>query len=252
MAAISLKPSYRGVVALIVIAGLLFFGCVMAYMAAAGKLNAAAKELKQKEQEVEAGKQMAQKLEQTKLDYMDTRSQLRYLEASVSKQAYVPTLLKQIEHLGKSVNMKVIGVRPAVVDPEMERRSIKSGKNASEGKVDEASKTKSSSDSKCEKKKEAPYNELNIKLEATGKYMSTLDLIYKLTSFPKIIAVNKVQMSPLVNSVPDFNSSPKLKVELDVTAFVFKERDKPAPFKKAEPAAITGKADSGRGKNEAG
>ena len=54
---------------LVIIAVIVFFGCVLTYMAMAGKLRHAASELQAKETQVDESKQMAQKLEKSKLDY---------------------------------------------------------------------------------------------------------------------------------------------------------------------------------------
>jgi len=105
MAALSLKATPKGVTALIITAVLILFGCVLGYLAAAGKLSSALSEMEAKAKSVDESREIAQKLEASKLAYLDARSQVRYLEASVSTQEYVPTLLKQLEQLGRSVNL---------------------------------------------------------------------------------------------------------------------------------------------------
>ena len=48
MPALNLKPSSKGVTVLIIVAVLILFGCVLAYVAASGKLQTATEELKKK------------------------------------------------------------------------------------------------------------------------------------------------------------------------------------------------------------
>lgn len=226
MPAVSLKASSKGVTALIVIAALILFGCVLTYLAAAGKVKAAVAELEQKQKKVEESRQIAQKLERSKLDYLDARSQVRYLESSVSTQDFVPTLLKQLEHLGRSVNLNVLGVRPQPAPVAVAPRSISSGAKASEGNVQAASQPKSGAAANggatgtSATQQPKPYEELKINLEVEGRYMNALDFLYKLTSFPKIIAVDSVEMSPQESLVA---TSPILTMKLTVTAFVLKD-----------------------------
>ncbi len=57
MAKIGLKPSMKGVTILIVIAVVIFFGCVLAYLGAAGKLKSAVAEYEDKLNKVKDAKQ---------------------------------------------------------------------------------------------------------------------------------------------------------------------------------------------------
>jgi Tfp pilus assembly protein PilO len=252
MAAVSLKPSSKGVTVLIIVAALILFGCVLSYVAAAGKLKTATTELRKKEQTVSASKEMAQRLEKSKLDYVDVRSQVRFLESSVSTQDYVPTLLKQLEHLGRSVDLKVVGIRPEPKVAESPQRKASSGAQAAEGNVQAASQpaTAGVEDANATQKS-APYDELKINVEAEGKYINALDFLYRLTTFPKIIAVNTVEMTP--DESRTVLASPKLNIKLSITAFVLKDGlavGKPA--KAGAAAASAGKAAKGGDGNAAG
>ncbi|MCE5313632.1 MAG: type 4a pilus biogenesis protein PilO [Armatimonadota bacterium] len=249
MAQISLKPSSKSITALIVIAVVIFFGCALGYMAAAGKLKSSASEIQAKEKKVTESKEIAQKLEQSKLDYLDARSQIRFLESSVTTEAYVPTLLKQLEYLGKSVNLKVIGIRPQAVEVKAAPRKLSSGAQAANGNVEGASEQSSNSQpgDQSAKKTVSPYDELKVEVEVEGKYMNALDFLYKLTSFPKIIAVNSVEMNP--SDDKGIVGSPMLNIKMKVTAFVFKDTGVIV-----EPNVITGSNPTAerRDKNEAG
>jgi len=222
VARVSLRPTSKGVTALIVVAVVCFFGCVLAYMAAAGKMRSASAELKSKEQEVAQSRKMAEELEESKLEYLDTRAQLRFLESSVSTRAYVPTLLKQLERLGKSVDLKVVAVRPQAPEKAAYQRKVSSGAQAAGGDVESASKSKNADEQKqAAKKPSVPYDELKIEVEVEGRYMNALDFLYKLTTFPKIVAVNGVQLAPVERN--GAFGSPNLNIRMGVTAIVFKE-----------------------------
>lgn len=245
MAALNLKPSSKGVTVLVITAVLILFGCVLSYVAAAGKLKSATDELKSKEKKVAQSKQIATELEESRLAYFDARSQVRYLESSVSSRDYVPTLLKQMEHLGKSVNLKVLGVRPQEDTQKSNQRSATSGAKAAEGNVEDASKKKDAAAPKV--KPAAPYDELKIDLELEGTYMNALNFLYSLTSFPKIIAVNKLEMSPGRDTFAA--SSPRLRVKMTVTAFILKDA---APARTAPAATGASARNQGGTRHEAG
>lgn len=247
MALASLKASSKGVTILIILAAVIFFGCVLAYMGAAGKLRAVATELKSKEQQVADAERVAKTLEESRLRYLDTRAQIRYLESSVSTQAYVPTLLKQLEQLGRSVKLKVVSVRPRPVAVAAPTRRLNSGAEAAKGNVEAASQQKAGSDgAQTAAAVDKPYDELPIDLELEGSYVSTMEFLYGLISFPKIIAVNRVELSP-AGATAAFKS-PMLSIRLSVTAFVLKEDgpvaepDAPVPSAKASPAAGEGRS----------
>jgi Tfp pilus assembly protein PilO len=243
MPAASLKASSKSVTALIVVAAVVLFGCLLTYVAAAGKIKAAVAELERKEKEVAESRLMAQKLEKSKLDYLDARSQVRNLEASVSTKEYVPTMLKQLEHLGRSVNLKVLSVRPAPAPKTTASRSISSGAKASEGNVEAASKPKSGeAGGQAVKKPAQPYTELKVDLEIEGRYMNALDFLYKLTSFPKIVAVNAVEIQP--ESDKAAIGAPRLTVKMNATAFVLKDDPVVEPDDAAREPAARGIADS--------
>ncbi len=229
MAAFSLKASSKGVTALVIIAVVILFGCVLVYLGVAGKLKSTVSEMEAKAKRVGESREIAQKLEASKLAYLDARSQVRCLEASVSTQEFVPTLLKQLERLGKSVNLKVLGVRPSQEkERTVQKRSISSGKAASEGNLQSASTARPDANSKSVEKP-SPYDELKIELELEGRYMNALDFLYKLTSFPKIIAVDEVEMEP-PGSRQLWLGSPMLRMKLRVTAFLLKDESSTSPL----------------------
>jgi Tfp pilus assembly protein PilO len=253
MSLVSLKPSSKGITILIALAIVIFVCCTLGYLGAASKLNVTASDIGAKEKQLQDSTKIAQTLEESKLKFLDTRAQIRFLESSVSTHAYVPTLLKQIELLGKSVNLKVLSIRPKAAPVEAPVRKLSSGAQAAEGNVDAASQPKPGEETTAQKPKAKvkPYDELIVDIELEGEYMDALDFLYRLTSFPKIIAVNSMVMAP-VDSTPGVKS-PALNIKINVTAFVLKD-SKPAPKPEAAGASVTSNTtvrEGGTG-NEAG
>lgn len=253
MAQLNLKPGSRGVVILIAVAVVIFIGGVLEYAGMSAKLGTAREELKTKLEKVSQSKEIAQKRDQAKLNYDDTVSQLGFLEASVSSEAYVPTLLKQIEKLAKTTNLKVKSIAPEESASKEMTRTAGSGRQAAEGNIDAASQEKSNDADKSKKKEEKPYRELNIKLEFAGKYSNVLEFIHNLNSFPKIMAVKDVSIQPKDTQMA-IQSSPMLQVKMQVTAYVLKPEDTSQdPGSKTKSQATgSAEADKGRPKNEVG
>ncbi|MCX6343473.1 MAG: type 4a pilus biogenesis protein PilO [Armatimonadetes bacterium] len=219
---INLKPGSKGIMVLIAIAAVIFIGCIAGCLAVSNKMKNTTAELDAKLNKVNESKQIAQKLEKSKLAYLDAQSAIKCLETSVSTEAYVPTLLKQLEQTAKMVKLKVINVQPERVEKKPAARSVSSGAKASSGNVEQASKTKDAAKAAAEAPK--PYEELNIALEFEGKYSNVLDFLYRITSFPKILAVKSVSISQKAKLLT-CNSTPELVVKMTVTAFVLKKDD---------------------------
>ncbi len=244
MAGLNIKPTSKTVTALIIVAVVLFFGSVLACVAGAGKLKAVEEQRDAKAKEVKDSQQVAQKLEESRLRYIDSVAQIRTLESTVMPNAYIPTLLSQLEQLGKSINLKVLGVRPRPLAKDTGQRKITAGKEAAEGNVEKASENKADDKAKA-KVVEKPYDELIIELEVEGKYKNVLEFIYRLTSFPKIIAVDAIQLSPTINEFG--NVSPDLTVKITVTAFVIKDNGlNPGISSPGTPLAYSGPGLNGR------
>ncbi len=169
------------------------------------------------------------------------------MESNVTTYSYVPTLLKQLEQVGESANVKVIGVRPEQSKEKSGTRKLSSGAQAANGNIEGASQTNTSSENKQTPSK--PYDELSIAVEIQSTYMNALDFIYRLTRFPKVIAVNSVEMAPVDT---EFAGSPTLNVKMKITAYIIKEsthRD----TKKIEITPVSNNPSSeGRNDNEAG
>ncbi|MGQ9455210.1 MAG: type 4a pilus biogenesis protein PilO [Armatimonadota bacterium] len=226
MAAFNLKASAKAVTVLIVISIVMLFVTVLVYLALAGRLKTAVSEMEAKAKRVEENRTIANRLEAKKLEYFDARSQVRFLEASVSTQEFIPTLLKQIEQLGMSVKLSVLGVRPSQeTKPDTTKRSSSSSEKASEGNLESASESKSSSGGGTGSvRKSKPYDELQIELQVEGHYMSLLEFLYRLTQFPKIVAVDSVEITPISNKDQTLGS-PRLNMKLRLTAFILKDQD---------------------------
>lgn len=196
-------PSKKIFIGLICAAVLMLFVCGFTYYNRATESAVVQKQLAEKKAALEDSEATARQLEVVEQKYADASAKLSVLEQGVSEQAYIPTLLRQLEELGKSVNLRVAGVRPK---PKQVVAQQPSGDKAK----DEAAK-----------KDVKPYDELDIDIEIDGKYWDVVHFLREVTSFPKIIAVREVQISPV--GTIEGKTSPKLAVKISTTAFILKQ-----------------------------
>jgi Tfp pilus assembly protein PilO len=178
-------------------------------------LSAVIVQLHEKEKQRDESARLASRLADTELRLKEDTDRLKFLEASLPDMAYVPTLLKQIEQLGKDTHNQVRGVRPDMapakpVRPAVRRTDPEAQENDGDKKAPE------------EQPKPEPYTRLPIVVSLTGTYKDYQSFLQRLTQFPKIVAVDKVQLRPHFEA-DQTGGSPKLEVEMQLTAFILKE-----------------------------
>lgn len=232
MAPKGLKPNPRTVTTLAVAAAMLFIGCVAVYLVAAGKLREARTELQAKQQAVEDSKRIAHRLSEAETAYRLAEEQLVTLEKAVSKKAYVPTLLRQLEELAHETHLRVISVRPE----EVERPAPPAQQKAASGEGGESGDKKPADTQRMEPIK--PYQTQILGVEVSGNYWNVMSFLYQVTTFPKILAVESLSAEP--SSTNESLRSPTLMVKLRVIAFVFDEPQQAAPATVKPAAAPAG------------
>jgi len=128
--------------------------------------------------------------------------ELEHLEMGVPSIAYVPTLLTELEQLGRANELEVIGVRP-VLDAE-QKQTKREG---------EKSLTKSNK----------AYEEINIDFVGRGSYGHVLQTVSAIQKFPKIIAVKTISITPK-REANNPTAKPNLEAVVRVKAFVFADK----------------------------
>ena len=201
---LQIKPSKQSLTGLGVAVVLLLVVLGFTYYELARRVHSLDVQIAEKTHKLENSQEIARRLSVVEQEYFDDQMKLSALEQGVSTRAYVPTLLRQVEELGKSVNLRVVGVRPKA--PEASPAPPPSPND---------DKTK------VAVKKPEPYDKLEIDIEMNGKYANVTKFLYGITSFPKIIAVNTIQLKPV--SQPQLIASPELSVKVNTTAFILKE-----------------------------
>ncbi len=240
---LSLEPSKKSLVLVGIGCVLGFLLCCAVAIAGYSKTHAARMDLDKKQAQVEDGRQIATRLQDSQRRYTESVEQLRYLEKSVSTRAYIPTLLKQLEAMGKSLNLKVVAVRPIVADlqqkpaPQQATNADKQG-NTPDDKTAAAVK----------KDVKPPYEEQKIDISVEGSYVNALSFLYRLTTFPKILTVNSVEMSPATGGFRGgIVQKGRLDIRFNVTAFILDERNAKVALADATPIGDHRKALAGVG-----
>ncbi|MCW5936931.1 MAG: type 4a pilus biogenesis protein PilO [Fimbriimonadaceae bacterium] len=159
--------------------------------------------------EVPEEEELQEQLAESQYSVDEYRAQLDHLEAGVPGLAYVPTLLQELEELGRQHQITVTGVRPIV-----DSKSLGKGKGANKKELGEAKKA---------------YQEIMIDITGRGTYANVMGMVEALKTFPKIIAVQTVGLQPKrvtkdLEVAP--GDGPLLDVSIRIKAFLFTTDDK--------------------------
>lgn len=222
MTVVTVKPTRKGRMLLAVLAAAGFLTCVGAYVIASGKLKNADERLQAAEKRVAESKQIAECLAQAESKYSASMAQVSFLEHSVSTRDFIPTLLKQLEQLGRSTNLKVLGVRPRIEPVQPPKPAEPEGAGAQPPGANTATAPPA----------KKPYDSITIDIDVEGYYSNLMSFLYRVTSFPKILEVNSVQISPVAQSKL---GKPPLSMQMNVTAYIF-QSEKSGSTLRIEPA----------------
>ena len=150
--------------------------------------------------QVEKQSDVQKQLDEITFRVQQSQAKLDHLELGVPARAYVPTLMAEIEGLGKFNGIRVTGVRP------MPARFSAPVKKPVEGeKPAEVRKT---------------YDEQLVEVKGTGHYLKVLSFLGQLETFPKIVSVQSVTLTPK-NDLNSKNDPSTLEIVVELKAFVF-------------------------------
>lgn len=149
------------------------------------------------EGQVRAQKDLPAQLEVSKRKLDVTRSQLAHLERNVPDFAYVPTMLKELEALGKQSGLLVIGVRPIP--------------KSDQAKADDA------------KGEAKPYDEMEISVTCRGGYAGIQRFVRALNNFPKVVGTRAISIEPKKDPLRPKDEKPPLEVTARLRAYLFRD-----------------------------
>lgn len=153
-------------------------------------------QLEEKRQALQEAQQAANQLRQTQEQLQATQRELQFLERGVSEAAYVPTMLKQFEQLAQQRQLQIVAIRPQA-------------------------QNNSSNNAKEEQKSAKAYDEQLFEIQLRGKFWNLMSLFKNLEAFPKILAVQSVNLQAKSGS-EQVAENPDLEIRLMVKAFIFR------------------------------
>ena len=189
--------------ALFAVAGLLLAGACGGFYMLNTQIQSIPRIEADKEAQVGSAQQVARRFDATQADYAQTKAQLRFLEDAVPANAYVPTLLPQLQKLAAAYGCQVTSIKP--------------------GAVGGSAPTPAASGSAVA----APlYDEMPLTLALTGSYSQVMHFVYSLTRFEKVLTVKTIGLHPGTAgpATPGVKlGAQPLAVDLDLVAYVFRD-----------------------------
>lgn len=170
-----------------------------------GTMNDQVAKIKELKAQVDRQDDLRTELDQITLKVSESREKLDHLEQGVPPRAYMPTLMTELETLGKQNGIVVTGVRPLPNKfPTPPPKTDEEG-----GKSAPVSKT---------------YEEQYVEVKGTGYYLRVLAFLTELEKFPKIVAVTSVTLKPIKDgSQTGAAVDSSLEITIEIKAFLFPE-----------------------------
>ncbi len=154
--------------------------------------------LAEQQQEIEKARQAPGQLRALQQRLTTLQRELAFLERGVSDREYIPTMLKQIEQTAREREMQVVAVRPQ-----------------------NQTQPNSSTGDNQQKNNPKPYDEQMIEISLTGGFWNLVSFLKQLDVYPKILAVQTLQVQSKTASTIGAQS-PELEVKMTVKAFIFR------------------------------
>jgi Tfp pilus assembly protein PilO len=176
--------------------GALMLGGGLTFMAY-GNLGNAKANLQKMQAESKDEKALKKTLADSMQSLADSTLKLNHLEAGVQSYAYVPTMLSELEKLGKASGINVTGVRPMPKTAAPKKEGDAEGGKPARRKA---------------------YDELDIEVKGRGTYRSVLNFVQELSKFPKIVASRTIELAP--RAEPG-KTTTELNVTINLRAYIF-------------------------------
>lgn len=140
-------------------------------------------------------------LDDSKKKLDDCQALLTHLEQGVPDHAYLPTMLSELEKVGRDNGIEVTGVKPILRPAPVKKEGEKAQKKA--------------------------YEELDIEVRGRGKFEDVRKFITAMNVFPKVVAARTVGLVPKTASGQEW--SDELDITVELRAFVFPTKDSDIP-----------------------
>jgi Tfp pilus assembly protein PilO len=194
------------------------------YTSRTNRLHEISKDLTKQRAELSRIQEEIRKQDSIAREHSRLAQELSMLEPGVPPYAYIPTFLRQIEHVAVATHNTIRGIRPIpqrkVTTPPA--GGGEGGEGGGGGGEQAAASTPSGGNkAKAAEKPKLPYDSVGIEVKLQGTYWSVVNFLEQLRRFPKLIAVNDMDVRPVASSLQAY-ASPQLSVEMQMMAVVMK------------------------------
>lgn len=187
------------------------------YHAKSTELQTLTQKLLDKENELTEVKAKVTQLPQLETQYAELQGRLAVLEPALPTSAYIPTFLRQLEHLATGTRNDIIMIRPK---PAVKRSAADKAVKIND-ETGEVLQVKPGEVAAAPPPPELPYDFVPIELKLNGTYWTIINFLDQLQRFPKMIAVNDISFSPNQGGMGS-GYSPNLAATMELTAVVMK------------------------------
>lgn len=247
------------IVGLIIFLELVLGGCFVWFYALPNnasiqELDKTIAEKQRKNREIEQTKRnlAEQQQEITKL-----KQELVHLEKFFSEEVYIPTTLKMLEELAQATQVDIISFKPAAAAAKGPARSAGAAgaatattTAAATGTVRTAGAAGASKKPKKVFNKDDIYKTTVIDIALKAEFKSLYNFLLELSSFPKLVVVDKIEMSrdqvtagTGVSAEQAAAASNKLQIKMPMTFYIQKKQSL-VPISPEEAAAANEKTGS--------
>jgi Tfp pilus assembly protein PilO len=158
--------------------------------------------------EVGSRVELERQLKQAQEELLAAAADLQHLESTVTTVEYIPTMLQDLQKTGESCHLDILGVRPMPV-------------------VEKPKKVNDGDEEPEEKIQRKPYQELDVEVKSKGSFSQLMTFLKKLETFPKIVGVRSLNLSPKVGL--DAKSLDAIEATIRVRVYVFPAKKNSAP-----------------------
>lgn len=200
------KASNKSVIGMAILTGaILLAGGGLTYWQWS-QLSSASKRVADLRQQVDGQGDVDAQLKTIQAQVQESQLKLDHLEQGVPARAYIPTMMKELETIGRQNGIQVLGVRP--MPPKFGTPPPSTG---------------AEKDGDKPKPERKAYDEQFIEVKGNGEYLNVLSFLSALERFPKIVAVSQVMLLPKEKS-PDEEVAEgvtELEITVELRAFLF-------------------------------
>ena len=189
--AFSLKPTKQTCIGLAGAIAVILLGGGSLYAWQSGELSKATVQTQEKRKELEDGRRIAKRREEVQGEYQAILKKLRFLEVSVAPGTeFEASFLDQVSNLARREKLQVSELTytwefAAKSEPPKKKKAAEEGDKGAPSANKEEKKVKVN-----------PYDLLHMDMTVKGPYSNVAHFMLMLNQFPKIVAIEKVDVQP--------------------------------------------------------